>query len=101
MLLNTVELRILELLSQGEIRGTATLGDEALPPKRTSRTRQGAALAVGRFTRSLSAKGLIVGRSKAGDVLTTYRITEKGRDALLEASEALASAGLHQPTESE
>lgn len=94
MLLNIVELRILELLCQREIRGTAALGNEAVPSSRTSRSAQGAALAVGRFVRSLSDKGFISWYVAEGDKLSTYQITVAGRAAYEKSRAALAAAGL-------
>lgn len=98
MELNTIELRILTLLSESEIRGTATLGDQAIPAERNGRTAQGAALAVGRFVRSLCDKGLITGHAVEGDKLSTYRITPAGAAALESSRSSLAAAGLHEPS---
>jgi hypothetical protein len=79
--LNATELRILALLSRRDIRGTASLGQEAIPSDRPSRSAQGAALAVGRFARSLVDKGFITWFTAENDKLATYKITPAGLDA--------------------
>lgn len=79
--LKPTELRILALLSQRDIRGTASLGQEAIPSDRPSRSAQGAALAVGRFARSLVDKGFITWFTAENDKLATYKITQAGRQA--------------------
>lgn len=97
MELNTIELRILALLAESEIRGTVSLGDQAIPAERSGRTAQGAALAVGRFVRSLSDKGLITGHAVEGDKLSTYRITPAGAAAFEKSRASLGDKRMHEP----
>ena len=83
MAFGAVEMRILEALEAGEIRGMAALGAKAFPSDEPGRNPQGLAVAVARFIRILEDDGFANHYVIGGDNSTkTFFITESGRREL-------------------
>lgn len=83
MAFGAVEMRIMEALEAGEIRGAAALGAKAFPSDEPGRNPQGLAVAVARYIRGLEDDGFANHDVIGGDSSAkTFFITERGRAAL-------------------